>query len=106
MLVHGCSQAMALDFFHGFAIRYGGSVSRSRKIVRPFSTSLKLFYAASMNLIERGLRAETAYPGLRQLTQKFYTAVRGKGPPPISAEDVMAVAVARDAIRTRFKPDF
>jgi Oxidoreductase family, NAD-binding Rossmann fold len=106
MLLHGCSHAMALDFFHGLAIRYDGNVSRLRKIVRPFSTSLKLFCAASMNLIERGLRAETAYPGLRQLTQKFYTAVRGGGPPPISAEDVMAVAVARDAIRTRFKPGF
>ena len=97
---------MALDFFHGFAIRYDGNVSRLRKIVRPFSTSLKLFCAASINLIERGLRAETAYPGLRQLTQKFYTAVRRAGSSPISPEDTMAVAVARDAIRTRFKPDF
>jgi predicted dehydrogenase len=104
MLVHGSRHTIVLDFFHGFAVRYNGNVSRLRKIVRPFSTSLKLFCAASMNLIGRGLRAEAAYPGLRQLTQRFYTAVRGVGPSPISAEDAVAVAVARDAVQVRLKP--
>jgi predicted dehydrogenase len=98
MTVYGRHGTIELDFFHGFAIRRDGSVSRLRKIVRPFATSLKLFGAASMNLIARGMRAEAAYPGLRALTQAFYTAVRGAGPPPISAEDAVAVAVARDAI--------
>jgi len=98
MTVHGERGTIALDFFHGFAIRYHGNVSRLRKLMRPFGTSLKLFGAASMNLIDRGLRGEAAYPGLRQLTRAFYAAVRGVGPPPISAEDAVAVAAARDAI--------
>jgi len=98
MTVYGRHGTIALDFFHGFAIRHDGKVSRLRKILRPFATSLKLFGAASMNLIARGMRAEAAYPGLRALTQAFYTAVRGAGPAPISAEDAVAVAVARDAI--------
>ncbi len=99
MLVYGRRGAIALDFFHGFAVRHDGNVSRLRKIARPFATSLKLFGAASMNLIGRGLRGEAAYPGLRQLTREFYTAVRGAAPSPISAEDAVAVAVARDAIQ-------
>jgi len=64
--VYSSDGTIALDFFHGFAVR--------------------------------GLRAEAAYPGLRQLTQRFHIAVRGAGPSPISAEDAMPVAVARDAI--------
>jgi predicted dehydrogenase len=101
MTVYACYGAIALDFFHGFAIRHDGNVSRLHKIVRPFATSLKLFGAASMNLIGRGLRGEAAYPGLWQLTRAFYTAVRGAGPSPIPAEDAVAVAVARDAILAR-----
>jgi hypothetical protein len=98
MTVHSDRGTIALDFFHGFAIRYQGKVSRFRKIARPFANSLKLFGAASRNLISRGLRAEVAYPGLQQLTRTFYAAVRGAGPPPISADDAIAVAVARDAV--------
>ena len=98
MTVHSDRETIALDFFHGFAIRYHGKVSRFRKIARPFANSLKLFGAASWNLISRGLRAEAAYPGLQQLTSTFYSAVRGAGPPPISADDAIAVAVARDAV--------
>jgi predicted dehydrogenase len=98
MTVHSRRGAIALDFFHGFAIRYDGKVSRFRKIARPFAISLKLFGAASRNLIRRGLRAEVAYPGLQQLTRAFYSAVQGANPPPISVDDAMAVAVARDAI--------
>src|SRR5437899_2914888 len=83
----GRAGASALGLSQGLAIRHTGKVSRLRKIVWPFATALKLFSAASINLIARGIRAEIAYPGLRALTQAFYTAVRGAGPCPISAED-------------------
>jgi predicted dehydrogenase len=96
MLVYGRRGAIALDFFHGFAVRHDGNVSRLRKIARPFATSLKLFGAASINLIGRGLRGEAAYPACGS-SREFYTAVRGAAPSPISAE--MRAAVARDAIR-------
>ena len=98
MTVHSRRGAIALDFFHGFAIRYNGDVSRLSKILRPFATSLKLFGIASINLIGRGLSGEIAYPGLQQLTRQFYDAVRGIAPPPIASDDVMAVAIARDAV--------
>ena len=99
MRIHCRRGALALDFFHGFAIRRGDGASRFHKIVRPFADSIQLVGAASMNLIGRSLRAEAAYPGLQQLIQEFYTAVRSGGPSPISAEDAVAAAVARDAIQ-------
>lgn len=98
MTVYGRDGAIALDFFHGFAIRYNGKVSRLSKILRPFGSSLKLFRISSINLIGRALRGEIAYPGLQQLTNHFYDAVRGIAPSPISFDDAMAVAIARDTV--------
>jgi predicted dehydrogenase len=98
MTVRNSWGTFTLDLFHGFGIHHNGTVSRLRKVVRPFATSLKLFGAASSNLIARALRAEVAYPGLQQLTRNFYSAVLGLAPSPISPEDAMAVAVARDAV--------
>ncbi len=98
MTVYSRRGAITLDFFHGFATHSDGKVSRFRKIVRPFAKSVNLFGAASRNLISRAVRAEVAYPGLQQLTSAFYSAVRGAAPAPISADDAIAVAVARDAI--------
>ena len=98
MTVRNSEAAFALDLFHGFGIRHNGKVSRLRKVMRPFATSLKHFGAASRNLIGRVLRAEVAYPGLERLTRHFYCAVLGLSPPPISPEDAIAVATARDAV--------
>jgi predicted dehydrogenase len=98
MMVYGDRGAIQLDFFHGFAVHHDGRVTRVRKIVRPFTGAIKLFCAASANLLGRGLRGETAYPGLRRLVQAFYTAARRESPSPIPAEEAIAVAGARDAI--------
>jgi predicted dehydrogenase len=98
MTVSGACGTVQLDFFHGFAVRHDSRVSRFHKAARPFGAALKLFGATSGNLLRRGLRGEVAYPGLRSLTRAFYTAARGERPPPIQAEDIIAVAAARDAI--------
>jgi len=98
MTVSGTRGAVQLDFFHGFAVRHDGRVSPFRKAARPFEAALKQFGAAGGNLLGRGLRREFAYPGLRSLTRGFYAAALGEGPPPIPAEDIFAVAAARDAI--------
>jgi predicted dehydrogenase len=98
MTVHGARGAIQLDFFHGFAVRHGGRASRMRKIARPFTAAVKLFSTASTNLLGRAIHGETAYPGLRCLIQAFYAAARGERPSPISADEAIAVASARDAI--------
>lgn len=101
MMVSGTRGSIQLDFFHGFALRHDGQVSRLRKASHPFTAALSLFGAATVNLLARGLHGELAYPGLRRLTQAFYAAVRGETPPPIPAEDIIAVAAARDALLIR-----
>lgn len=98
MTVYGSSGAIQLDFFHGFGVRHDGGVSRLHKILRPFTAPTKLFGTAAINLLGRSFRGEAAYPGLRRLLQAFYAAARGEQPSPISAEDAIAVATARDAI--------
>jgi predicted dehydrogenase len=101
MSLYGHRGAIVLDFFHGFAVRYHGRVSRLHKIARPLASAIKVFGTASVNLLSRGLRGEAAYPGLRNLVRAFYAAVRGESPMPIPIEDVIAVAIARDIISQR-----
>jgi len=100
MMISGTGGAVELDFFHGFAIRHDSRVSRFHKAAQPFAAALKQLGRASGNLLKRGLRGEAAYPGLLRLMREFYAAVRGERSPPISPEDIIAVAGARDLILT------
>lgn len=86
------------DLFHGFAVRFPGTVSRARKIIQPFEFSLRQFIAATGNLATRILNNESAYPGLRRLVSLFYQAVRAEEASPISVQDTLAVARARQLI--------
>jgi predicted dehydrogenase len=85
-----------LDLFHGFATIDVSRVSRTSKIVRPFRRSTRHFWAATGNLAHRAVTREAAYPGLRNLIAKFYAAVGGHSAAPITPDEVLAVAGARD----------
>jgi predicted dehydrogenase len=87
-----------VDLFHGFAVVESGSVSRARKIARPFLLSAKTVGNGSANLIGRTLRREPAYPGLRELIHRFYTSVHGAEPTPITSEESLEIAAARDLL--------
>lgn len=86
------------DLFHGFAFRLPGTVSRTRKIVQPFETSLRQFSAAAGNLVVRLLNNEIAYPGLLRLVSLFYQALSTGENFPIPTQDTLAVARARQVI--------
>jgi predicted dehydrogenase len=86
------------DLFHGFAFRMPGLVSRTHKIVQPFETSFRQFFAAAGNLSVRLVNGESAYPGLRRLVALFYRALRSGGNFPISTEDTLAIERARQVI--------
>lgn len=87
-----------VDLFHGFAVLETGQASRLRKIARPFALASRTLLAAGANLAGRAARAEPAYPGLRELVRRFYTAVKHRGPPPITPGEALDVALARDRI--------
>ena len=90
--------AITLDLFHGFSIMEGGRVSRARKFVRPFASSVKLATAASRNSVSRALSRETEFPGLTELCRRFYLAADKRGPTPIKAEEALDLALVRDKI--------
>jgi hypothetical protein len=91
---------MELDNFHDFAVLWPGKVSRGAKIVQPFHRNGLGLLAAGMNLAARTARREFAYPGLQTLVGEFYRAAQSGGivPPPITPEQSIAVAEARDRI--------
>ncbi|HVT39907.1 MAG TPA: Gfo/Idh/MocA family oxidoreductase [Gemmatimonadaceae bacterium] len=87
------------DLFHGFAIIEHPGSSRAMKIARPFLFAAGLLAAATGNLFRRTLRAEPAYPGLRELVLQFYAAALGQGPNPIPFNETRAVMAVWDRLR-------
>jgi predicted dehydrogenase len=98
MSIMGDGGTMQADLFHGFVLRSGARVSRSRKVAQPFATAGALAGAATANLARRTVRREAAYPGLRSLVERFYLATRGTAANPIAADETLEVARAVDAV--------
>lgn len=96
--VIGAGGTLHADLFHGYAVREGPAVSRARKIARPFAHSAATTRAAGFNLARRTLQREPAYPGLRALIAGVYAFARDGGPPPITHDECLAVARARDRL--------
>lgn len=93
---------IVLNFFHGYALIEKGNVSRIQKLVQPFKYALNQLYVAGLNISKRSLSGEHAYPGLYNLIEKFYSSVENNTASPISAEEILNVAVARDNLVERF----
>ncbi|CAN5724517.1 hypothetical protein BH23GEM3_BH23GEM3_10100 [soil metagenome] len=100
------SASSASDIEHGFCVVESGTVSRTRKLLRPFHHSALFFTAAAQNLGKRALRREPAYPGLRELVRRFHAAADSGGPPPIAARETIAVAAARDQLLAAAGADY
>ena len=98
LVAAGTEGTIHIDMFHGFSFIESGKVSRIRKIIHPFSLAINRFSAAALNLSQRAIQGEFAYPGLRQLIDSFYGAVRCSAASPISKTDTIAVARARDIL--------
>ncbi|MGI8470331.1 MAG: Gfo/Idh/MocA family protein [Pyrinomonadaceae bacterium] len=92
----GSSGTIHLDLFHDFTFIETGKVSKWRKILHPFDSSVRNFSAAFFNLMRRAARSETAYPGLQNLINLFYGAIREKKVSPVSPAQAINVAQIRD----------
>ncbi len=88
----GTQGTIHVDLFHGFCVVELGKVSRWRKISHPFDLSAHTLIAAGENLAIRVFTAELAYPGLRTLIERFYTAISAGSEPPISREKTVEIA--------------
>lgn len=97
----GSSGTIYLDLFHDFAFIETGKVSKLRKILHPFDSSARNFSAAFFNLLRRAARFETAYPGLQNLINLFYAAIREKKETPVSPAQAINVAQIRDYLMRR-----
>ena len=96
--IRGTQGTIHIDLFHGYSFLESGRVSRTRKILHPFSFSAVKICTAIGNLSRRIIKRESAYPGLNKMIDLFYRAVRTHGKSPISSEDTLAVAVVRDML--------
>ncbi|MEP6506857.1 MAG: Gfo/Idh/MocA family oxidoreductase [Gemmatimonadales bacterium] len=98
MRVVGDRASIALDLFHGFSTLESGRVSRLSKMARPFTSSTRTLVAATANSVRRGSARETAFPGLRELSARFYLAIVGRGKTPVSPAEMIDIATVRDRI--------
>jgi predicted dehydrogenase len=89
----------SVDLYHGFVVVHGGRVSRAGKILRPFLDAAGTAAAAAFNLATRVVTVEPAYPGLATLVRAFYAATKGEVAVPISSEETLDIARARDLLR-------
>jgi predicted dehydrogenase len=87
-----------LDLFHGFATVEADGISRTHKIVHPFTHAGATLAAAAANLARRTVRWEPAYPGLRGLVRAMHRAVSTGGPAPITPAEIRDIALTRDRL--------
>jgi hypothetical protein len=86
------------NLFHGYATIERGTPSRLDKVGRPFVRASQELGAAMGNLAVRAAHSEHAYPGLRELVRRFHLACAGLGPSPITVDESIDVAHARDRV--------
>jgi predicted dehydrogenase len=93
----GTNGSAYIDLFHGYGLFETGQVSRQAKIIKPFRLGTQILANAGSNLLRRALRSEPAYPGLRELIDRFYQSIDRNTPPPISNTEILVIARAIDS---------
>ncbi len=97
--IHGDQAGFRANLFHGFSVQDSAGGGARGKIWLPFGQSLRTLARSTANLVRRTVGNEPAYPGLKELIRRTYSAAAAGAPPAIDASEILAVAQARDAWR-------
>jgi hypothetical protein len=100
LCVIGTSGSASLDLFHGFCLWETGGAGRMNKALRPMLLGAGLLTRSVLNLGERALRRQPAYPGLFELMVGFQRAVDYNAPCPIPPDESADVARCLESWRT------
>ncbi len=101
LTVTGSLGSAHVNLFHGYCFFEFAKVSRMGKIAQPFKHGVSLLTAAGVNLLQRIVRWEPAYPGLEELVSRFYSSIRLGGSPPVREEEMIEAAGMMDWARAR-----
>lgn len=86
----GTNGMVHADFVRGTTQRLlGPGTSGIDKALNPFRLARQLFTGTVAALAARILKRQRSYPGLAELFEAFYEAVRGVGPLPLSEESIL-----------------
>ena len=105
MELFGSSGRIKINFFHGYSLIETGRPTRAQKLIQPFRASASEFIHAGINLLQRCLHRESAYPGLRNLVRACYLSINGQAEPPVSPEEMLDIARIRDRVIQDYLPD-
>ncbi len=105
MELFGSRGRIKINFFHGYSLIETGRPTRAQKLIQPFRSSASEFIHACVNLLQRSLHRESAYPGLRNLVRACYLSINVQAEPPVSPEDMLGIARIRDRVIQDYLPD-
>jgi predicted dehydrogenase len=103
--VIGTGGSASLDLFHGFCLWEMGGAGRMSKALRPMLRGAGLLTRSLLNLGERALRRQPAYPGLFELMVGFQRAIDYNAPCPIPPDESADVARCLEPGRTTVARD-
>jgi len=101
VVVVGTGGTLRADLFHGYGAMDPAGSGRAAKALRPFRRASGDMIAAATNLGRRTRDNEPAFPGLSRLIAAAHAAARGEGPPPLSHQNLLDVAVIADRLRSQ-----
>ena len=91
--VVGTNGTLHADFVRGTVQRLiGPGQSGIDKVLTPFRLGRQLVFGTSAALGERALKRQRSYPGLAEIFQAFYTAIRTGSASPVSAANIIDTA--------------
>jgi predicted dehydrogenase/nucleoside-diphosphate-sugar epimerase len=85
----GTNGSVYADFVRGTTQQlFGPGTSGIDKLVAPYSTAAQLLGGTTAALGARFLKRQRSYPGLAELFEAFYAAIRTDAPSPVSGESI------------------